>query len=498
MKKAIIFLIAGTLLGVSAFGAAKIKHVSLKIENEPIVSFRFVFHTGPMNDPEGKNGLAHLTAQLLANASTKQNKYEDILKKLFPLASGYFVQVDREYITFIGESHKDNLDSFYSLFRDALLNPAFLEEDFNRLKTATINGIKTNLRYSNDEELGKAVFKAFVYRGTPYENNIAGRVGDLEKITLDDVKKFYQKNFTQANLIAGLSGNFPDSLISRIADDFAKLPQGPCNCKQEAVKPAKIEGIQVTIVEKATESTGIHIGFPIDLMRNHEDFHALFLANSWLGEHRNSSSHLYQVIREDRGMNYGDYSYIEDFPRGGGAQFPPPNVYKKPQLFEIWIRPVENNNRLFALRAALRELKALVEKGMTKEDFELTQKFLSKYYLHFAATASERLGYKIDDTLYGLKEPYLENFKEKIAALTLDKVNQVIKKYLQADNLKIVFVTNEADKLKNELINNTPSPITYRTPKPAEVLEEDKIIQVFSLAVKPENSSILPLDEVFK
>jgi len=498
MKKAIIFLIAGTLLGVSAFGAAKIKHVSLKIENEPIVSFRFVFHAGPMNDPDGKNGLAHLTAQILANASTKQNKYEDILKKLFPLASGYFVQVDREYITFIGESHKDNLDSFYSLFRDALLNPAFLEEDFNRLKTATINGIKTNLRYSNDEELGKAVFKAFVYRGTPYEKNIAGRVGDLEKITLDDVKKFYQKNFTQANLIAGLSGNFPDALISRIADDFAKLPQGPCNCRQEAVKPAKIEGIQVTIVEKATESTGIHIGFPIDLMRDHEDFHALFLANSWLGEHRNSSSHLYQVIREDRGMNYGDYSYIEDFPRGGGAQFPPTNVYKKPQLFEIWIRPVENNNRLFALRAALREVKALVEKGMTKKDFELTQKFLSKYYLHFAATASERLGYKIDDTLYGLKEPYLENFKEKIAALTLDKVNQVIKKYLQADNLKIVFVTNEADKLKNELINNTPSPITYRTPKPAEVLEEDKIIQVFPLAVKPGNIAILPLDEVFK
>jgi zinc protease len=498
MKKAIIFLIAGTLLGVSAFGAAKIKHVSLKIENEPIVSFRFVFHAGPMNDPEGKNGLAHLTAQILANASTKQNKYEDILKKLFPLASGYFVQVDREYITFIGESHKDNLDSFYSLFRDALLNPAFLEEDFNRLKTATINGIKTNLRYSNDEELGKAVFKAFVYRGTPYEKNIAGRVADLEKITLADVKKFYRENFTQANLIAGLSGNFPDALISRIDDDFAKLPQGPCNCRQEAVKPPKIEGIQVTIVEKATESTGIHIGFPIDLMRNHEDFHALFLANSWLGEHRNSSSHLYQVIREDRGMNYGDYSYIEDFPRGGGLQFPPTNVYKKPQLFEIWIRPVENNNRLFALRAALREVKALVEKGMTKKDFELTQKFLSKYYLHFAATASERLGYKIDDTLYGLKEPYLENFKEKIAALTLDKVNQVIKNYLRADNLKIVFVTNEADKLKNELINNTPSPITYRTPKPAEVLEEDKIIQVFPLAVKPGNIAILPLDEVFK
>ncbi len=49
-------------------------------------------------------------------------------------------------------------------------------------------------------------------------------------------------------------------------------------------------------------------------MRGDEDFYPLAVANSWLGEHRNSSSHLYQVIREERGLNYGDYSYIEYFP----------------------------------------------------------------------------------------------------------------------------------------------------------------------------------------
>src|SRR3546814_9933605 len=37
----------------------------------------------------------------------------------------------------------------------------------------------------------------------------------------------------------------------------------------------------------------------------------LWLAKTWLGEHRSSSSHLYQRIREERGMNYGDYAYVE-------------------------------------------------------------------------------------------------------------------------------------------------------------------------------------------
>ena len=88
---------------------------------------------------------------------------------------------------------------------------------------------------------------------------------------------------------------------------------------------------------------------------------------------------------------------------------------------------------------------------MTKETFELTKKFLSKYYLHFASTNAERLGYKIDDDIYGLKENHLENFKKHIQSLTLEQVNQAIKTHLQYENLKIVLVTSDAEKLKNDL-----------------------------------------------
>ena len=75
----------------------------------------------------------------------------------------------------------------------------------------------------------------------------------------------------------------------------------------------------MTIVEKDAPATAISIGFPIDVLRGSKDWYALAVANSWLGEHRNSSSHLYQVIREARGLNYGDYSYIEHFPNGGAV-----------------------------------------------------------------------------------------------------------------------------------------------------------------------------------
>jgi len=497
----LLILIIMVVLVVNGCGKKETKKeiniVPMKIENEPIVAFKFVFHTGSMDDPEGKNGLAYLTAQMLAKGGTQTNSYQTILEKLFPIASSYDVQVDREYTTFHGETHKDNIQLFYTLFKQALLEPGFRSDDFQRLQTENINFIKNTLRYGSDEELGKAVFKSFAYRGTPYEKNINGTVSNLEKITLEDVKGFYAAHFDCDNLIVGISGNFPDTLPRQIKNDFAQLPTGTMNLGKPLV-PEEIKGLQVTIVEKTGDSTGIHIGFPIKVMRKDPDFHALFLANSWLGEHRNSASHLYQVIRERRGMNYGDYSYIEDFPNGGRRQFPPTNIYKNPQLFEIWIRPVETDKRVFALRAALRELKHLVDNGLTKEEFELTKTFLSKYCPHYASTTAQRLGYKIDDQIYGLKESHLDNFKKNIQSLTLEQVNQAIKTYLQYENLKIVLVTSDAEKLKPDLVNNAPSPIQYRTPKPENILEEDKVIEVFPLKVLPENVTIIKVDEVFQ
>ncbi|MGU9560675.1 hypothetical protein ACQXW1_18255, partial [Lactiplantibacillus pentosus] len=73
------------------------------------------------------------------------------------------------------------------------------------------------------------------------------------------------------------------------------------------------------------------------------------------GQHRSSNSYLYGQIREKRGLNYGDYAYIEYFPRGMYQFEPDPNLARKMQIFQIWIRPVEPQNANFALRAALYE-----------------------------------------------------------------------------------------------------------------------------------------------
>ncbi len=163
-------------------------------------------------------------------------------------------------------------------------------------------------------------------------------------------------------MIIALGGAYDESLARRLIADLGRLPEG-APAEVPAPEPAPIDGRNVVLVEKPGPSTAISFGFPIDVHRGARDFYALWIANSWLGEHRNSIGHLYQVIRETRGMNYGDYSYIEAFPHGGFRSMPPTGVGRRQQLFEVWIRPVPHERAVFALRAALREVDALVATG---------------------------------------------------------------------------------------------------------------------------------------
>ncbi|TAL67000.1 MAG: insulinase family protein [Bacteroidetes bacterium] len=472
--------------------------VLLPVKDDPTVSFRIWFKAGSQNDPKGKEGLAQLTASMLVSAGTQTNSYEDILDKLYPMASGYDAKVDKEMTVISGRTHKDNLKDYTTLFTEAILKPAFKEEDFNRIKEEILNYIEKELSYSSDEELGKAALYNFVFEGTPYGHITDGTVESVKSITLDDVKQFYKKYYTKDNLVIGLGGGYDDEFLTSFETELNKLGAGKV---EDVAKPKceKINGLNFLLVDKECDATAISFGFPVEFTRGDEDFYAMALFASWFGEHRNSSSHLYQVIRETRGMNYGDYAYVEAFLNGSELQMPMPNNARRQQIFEVWLRPVPNVQRHFVLRAALRELKMVVDKGMTKEAFETTKKFLYKYALNFAPTTSIRLGYQIDSRFYGVEDNgnYIDYFRNKINNLTLEQVNKAIKKYLQYDNIKFGIVTRDVEKFKEELVNNTPSPIVYPTPKPQSVMDEDKIIEVYPLKVTPDKVKIVKVTDLF-
>jgi len=487
--------LAGMVMIAALHAAERISVVALPSAS-PLVSIRVVFLTGSASDAAGKPGTAALTAAMLARGGSRTKSYKQILDELFPMAVSVQEQVDKEMVAFSATTHADNLEAFYKIFRGMLLDPGWRPEDFERLREDAVNFLRVSLRGNNDEELGKEALYNEIYAGHPYGHHSAGTVSSLKSMTIEDLKRFYFTYFTQKNLILGLAGGYPRNFPARIQADFSKLPNTRPPVP-ELGSARRHAAPRMLMIEKDTRAVAYSLGFPIDVTRAHPDYPALLVAQSYFGQHRMSGGRLYSRMRELRGLNYGDYAYIEYFPRGMFQFEPDPNLARSQQIFQIWIRPVEPATAHFALRLALYEFDKLVREGLDPASFERTRNFVMKYSKLLIKTQSAELGYAIDSRFYRIPEytAYLEN---ALRRLTREDVNRAIAKHLGGGNFTIVAVAKDCAALKAKLVGEEPSPIRYNSPKPPELLAEDKTVASWKIGLKPENVRIIDVRKVFE
>ncbi len=498
-----------------AFGPAKIVELKQPESNKVIV--KLMFKNGSMSDPKGKEGLTYTTAQMIVESGTKDMTISQIKDKIFPWAASYDANVDKEVTTFTFAVHQDFLNEFYQILRGVMLTPAFAEEDFKRVKSNQQNFVDQVIRASSDEEYSKKALEDLLFRGTNYQHMVEGKTSSVQNITLEDVKNHWRNYFTQNNLMIGIAGNYSPEFLEKLKSDMAQLSDVKPNIPQ-AGNPNKPNGVQVEIIKKDDAlGSAIFTGTPMPVTRSADDFAALMVANSYLGEHRKSYGKLYDKIRTTRSMNYGDYAYIEWYDNGGSFQLPNPGVPRTSNYFALWIRPVQIAEGLkkqypelkdinvghahFALRLAMREVDNLIKNGMTQEDFELTRKFLRSYIKLYIQTQEKQLGFLMDSRFYG-RQDYIQELDKLLANLTLQDVNSAIKKYWQTENMFVTIVTDdsEAEALKAALLNNTPSPMSYsnlvKEGLPKDVLAEDDEIANYKLNVK--DVKIVDSKETFK
>ncbi len=468
----------------------------LSSESSPLVALRLIVPAGSQYDPPGKEGLAALTAAMIAKGGTQELTYDQLLERFYPMAAGLNGQCFKEIAVFSGLVHRDNVAQFENLAAAMVTRPRFAPEDFDRLKTEARNYLTTVLRGGDDEELGKAGLLLSLYPpGHPYAHVDEGTIAGLEAITLDDVKAFHAAHYTR-DLHLGIAGGETGIYGQALAQALAELP--PRSVMPPPLPaPAQLGGLDVLIIHKpSADATAISMGFPLPITRTDDDFYTLAVAASYLGEHRTFNGRLMQDLRGKRGLNYGDYAYIEDFVQEGFGTFPVPNNPRRQQAFSIWLRPVPHDKAVFALRAALWELDTMVKQGLSPQDFGATRDFLRNYSKLWVQSLERRLGYAMEGQFYGRKS-LVEELQERLPELTVEQVNAAVRRYLTAPGMKVAIVTSDAEGLAAALRSGEPSPMVYDTEgTPEDVLAEDKLIERFGLGQV--NVRIIPVDEMFE
>src|SRR5271169_481092 len=480
----------------------------------PLYEVQIMVRAGSAEDLPGKEGTASLVGRMMLEGGFGDPKNPVTKEKLAEVTRPWGeaaypqVRVDKESTTFSMTVPRDAFPQFVArVLKPMLTQPLFLQSELERVRKEALVGIRSNLRFEQQEQLGLLALDDWVLQSHLAQGTVHG----ISAVTRDDLALFYTKNYQAQNMFVAAS--ITDGPTLRLLQSVlpANTNVFPDNRVSQLLDWKSSAGRQLLLITQPNAiATGLHLGFPIAVRRGEPDYWPLFVASAFFGAHRDNIGRLYKDIREERGYNYGDYSYIEYYAARPYALFPPPGTPREPQYFSMWTRPVGHQYAHFILKAMTWELDNFLKNGMTPEQVEAAKQKARTLYLNYADSKGRQLGYRLDDMFYGMKDHgYLAEMLANIEKLTAEQVNAAIRKHLQAANLKYVIVTNEsvAQKLADDIagdanvVSKTREEYHISAPVPPEqqkLLAQDDQWKAYKLNIPRENITIVKAEQMFE
>jgi len=386
---------------------------------------------GQWRQPAGKEGVANLMAKMLKEA-TRVRSAEQMEDELDEIGSSINININEEDMVVSVKTLTENLTKTLELLKQTLAMPKFDEEDFERVKKQTLQGIASQ-SVQADAMANEAFGKLLYGDGTPMGIPITGTAGSVKNITLDDVKEYYKKYFIPTSSILSVSGDMTmDELRGQLVTLMGWRPAQADTIKvvQYPVAPAT----KIYLVNKpGAPQSEIRVGYlamPYDATG---DFYKANVMNYVLGSAFNSRLNL--DLREKKGYTYGIRSSFSGF------HFPGPFTVSA---------GVRGNVTDSSVYQIMQELQLYREKGITKQELEFTKKaFVDREALQFETNAQKASYLKgIDE--YDLPMDYIARQNKILKKLNVKEIDKIAKTYLPLQNVYIVVV-GDKDKIKDGL-----------------------------------------------
>jgi zinc protease len=445
------------------------------------------FPAGSLFDPPGQEGLASVTAAFI------ESRVERRLQEALTGAE-LFVLLDRERVTYFLKGHRDRFGEAQAVLLEELALPSVDGDDLESARGRARNRVENLLQ--SPERLSRLLLEEALFRGGEYGRPLYGRRRSLDKVQPRDLSAFHWSHYGRVGAELAVGGYQAEALLPGIAQALESLPTSPPEglLQIEQRRPSDSRN-RVLLVRQQVPTTAVALGFAVDFNRSDPDYYTLLPANSWLGQHRYMHGALFRGLREVRGLNYGDYSYLEKFAEGRQDKMPWPRVPRRWQYFSIWIRNLADENAVFATRYSIYQLRELIAEGLSEEELALNRDFVVNNSKLWAFDPLQKLGFMLDDRFYGTG-PYLEEIERRTSQVTPEMLRQALQRQMAGRPLRIVMVTSDPETMKKRLLGEVDAHPKYRTRIPAaEQAVDERVLQV-DLGLSPEDIEIVDAEDL--
>ena len=393
----------------------------LVVENHklPKVSATYYVDYGPVTEGN-KAGVLGIMGSMLEEGTTKMDKatfdeaVEQMGSRVNLSASGGSVSSLTRYF-----------DNSFLLMADALLHPAFPQASFDKIKSQTLTGLKSNEK--NAKAISARVVNALNF-GTDHPAGEFETEQTINNITLDDVKKFYSQYITPSRGFLTFVGDIKPEHAKALAEKaFGNWKGSTINLVNPAdVKnPGKTE-IDLIDVPNAVQSE-ITVSNLVRIPLSSPDYFPVLLANNILGG--NANARLFMNLREKHGFTYGSYSST------GSGRFQ--TTFKA-------TASVRNEKVDSAVMEILHEINNIRTNKVSSEELKNAKALYNGNFALGLEDPSRIAGFASNIIINDLPKNFYKTYLQKINAVTAEDVQRVAQKYFNYDNTRIIIVGKAA------------------------------------------------------
>lgn len=436
---ALFCFLASTFTGLNAQNYKLPEFTHFKLDNGltiylmeqhdvPLISVSARLPAGAIYDGDN-SGLALLTALSLKHGTINYSKTEidETLDYIGAWANAYAA---KEFVVFSSEFAAKDKQSVLTIIKELLVHPIFDESEFKKEKSRLLTELERQ-KESPRSVIG-TYFDKLLYGDHVYGNSLSGTKATVEKISINNVKDFYNNNYLPNNAALSIVGDFDSkkmkAMIASLFSDWNKGNSIPTNLASHSIKKPTSGKVLLVNKEDAKETT-FYIGSP-GVAKNNKDLVAIQVINTLFGGR--FTSMLNTELRTNSGLTYGARSRFNNYKNGGSFYI---STFTANETTEQAIDlTLEILNKLHS--------KELDDKSLTSARNYVKGQFPPKY-----ETVGQLSDLLVEMFWYDFDEKFINDFEANVNSLTLNKANKIIATYFPKDKHQLVLI-GKASEIK--------------------------------------------------
>ncbi len=380
------------------------------------ITFGFQLDAAVINEPEEKQGLAHLFEYMLFQGT----EYKDAraLNEAFEsLGARKGASTGWETSQVLAQIVNTKFDAALELVHELLLMSTFPKDELEQMRSIILQEI----RRRDDEPMSRIfdLARANFYRGSSLSRMILGTMESVNALQQQDLRDFWAARYQPNNVLFSIAGKFDwEHVVERVQVLFGNWSGGAEPSPEQRPEPAP--SVSLEHQEGKQEHLGLMVPFP---NYTDSDYYAAQVISEVLGG--NMASRLFVEVREKRGLVYSVSAGLASHKHSGALR--------------IYAGTTPEQGRE-CLKVIVDELRKLRLDGITADELARAKVQLKSENVMRSEGSGARMGANARSWWYERRIRTIQEVKEAIDAVTEEQVLNVLRRFSLLDPLTIAAI----------------------------------------------------------